>query len=362
MTDDDRPPDRLVILQAKNVSHLPDITSDEYWDTHDIALVRVEPEAETGRPAVAHRVLRRISEGPIEATPPAGLARPTAEGTEIPSAPRAGGEFVVFYARHPSGTTATVPMDGSPAQVSFVNRLNRIARLRSGEGGPDALRQATFDPDRDVAVYSLKRLLKQEDVALDRTFVGRLRGLADAPEADPHIRLLAEQVVLRGTRGAGPAQEIAWIESALSDARGPDWTRLRVLALRMLDFPDQRERTARFLTSLVKDPTKSLEARIAAYSVFEDDRLFPRDRTDDVSNLVFEAVEQMAQSPEEVMHQAGVMLLQSLSTRLTGTDRPSYVERARTVLQSTLARKGSPASGHLIQRSLDLLRPPEERR
>jgi hypothetical protein len=341
---------RAVLEQAKNVDEPPDITSDEYWDAHHIAVVRATEVVplEPNRPGVRHRVQTAISEAPIEPERAAPLrhwrlATPAADRPVITP----GDEYVVFYRRE--GPT---PIMALPREAALVNRLQRIASLRRGEGGVAALTEGVFDRDRDVALYALKRLRKQQGLSLDPAFVNRLRDLREANDADPDVRIVAAEIA------DDADSQYAWLQRAPSRAQGYDWTRLRKFALRMLEFPDKQLQTAEFLIALVKDANQSQDVRIAAYSLFEDPRLLS-DRG--VANLIFQTLEWMLRSADDFLHKPAAMLLHNLTQQAEPDVQSVYLKRARAALQSALDRRLDPGTAQTIRRSLDLLSAGTER-
>lgn len=341
------PPDeapRAVLEQAKNMDETPDITSDEYWDKYHIAVVRATDVVplEPNRPGIRHCVQMNISGASMESEHTAPLrhwrlATPAADAPVITP----GDEYVVFYRREGSSPIMALPRD-----AALVSRLQRIASLRRGEGGPAVLTEAVFDPDRDVALYALKRLRKQREISLNQAFINRLRGLRDANNAAPDVRIVAAEI-------ADDAEgQYAWLQRAPSSAQGYDWTQLRKFALRMLEFPDKRRRTAEFLTTLVKDATQSQDVRIAAYSNFEDPRLLSDRGT---ANLIFQTLEWMLRSPDDFLHKPAAMLLHNLTQQADSEVRAVYLKRAQAALQSALHRCPDLGTEQTIRRSLDLL-------
>jgi hypothetical protein len=341
---------RAVLEQAKNIDETPDITSDEYWDEHHIAVVRATDviPLEPNRPGIRHRVQTPISEAPMESERDAPLrhwrlATPAADRPVITP----GDEYVVFYRREGPSPIMALPRD-----AALVNRLQRIASLRRGDGGVAALSEGVVDRDRDVALYALKRLRKQPQLDLDQAFVTRLRGVRDANDVDPEVRIVAADVLGGVARVDDAEGQYKWLQGAPSSAQGYDWTALRKFALRMLEFPDKQRETAEFLTALVKDAAQSQDVRIAAYSVFEDPRLVS-DRN--AANLIFQTLEWMLRSPDDFLHKPAAMLLHNLTQQADPDVHAVYQKRARAALQSALDRGLDPGTEQTIRRSLDLL-------
>lgn len=346
-----------VLERAKNIDHAPDITSDEYWDTHHIAVVRVADAApaERDRREVRHRIEQTITEAPIDAKRATPLMRlPLGERFEGRPRVTPGDAFVVFYLREGEVPVAAIPLDTSPEQSELVNRLEKIARLRAGDGGSPALMEAAFDPDRDVALYALKRLEKQQGLTVNQGFLDRLHALRDADRADPEIRMRAANLLV--SSGAMDREEqYTWLKGTLTNAQVHDWVQLRAFALRMLEFADKRAETAELLTQIVKDSALSQQVRIAAYSVFEDPRLFTGDRRDVISNLIFQTVEWMQRSTEEFLRPAAAMLLHNLTFKVPVEDRALYSSRAQAALRSALAAAPDAGTEQTIKHSLEML-------
>jgi hypothetical protein len=56
------------LVCAKNIDYTPDVTSDQYWDTHHICVMRVTDigKDSAGKELLTFAVTKQISEGPME--------------------------------------------------------------------------------------------------------------------------------------------------------------------------------------------------------------------------------------------------------------------------------------------------------
>ena len=204
-------------------------------------------------------------------------------------------------------------------------------------------------------------LLKQRTLDADQAFLDRLRALRDSQQSDPDVRILAGKLLAsQGQTGSGDDEYIS-VQRALASPGTHDWSQLRAFALRLLEFPAKRAEAAEFLTSLVKNATKPQDVRIAAYSVFEDPRLFQPDNLDAVSTLIFDTVQGMLRSPEVFLRQAGAMLLHNLARKASQRSRTDFMSRARAAITSALAAEADAGTQQIMKRTLDLLAKAPER-
>jgi hypothetical protein len=95
--------------------------------------------------------------------------------------------------------------------------------------------------------------------------------------------------------------------------------------------------------------------RIAAYSTFDDPRLFSFDHPDADSQKIFDACIRMLKDPEPLMRGAGAALLYNISAKVDASNRPKYVEQAEVAIRSASAVESDPVTRQQMSHYLKLL-------
>lgn len=344
---------------TKHIDHTPDITSDEYWDTHHIAVVRVTgiDKDVAGKDRVAHRVELKISEGPMEQTRMHPLSH-LWFGLHIEEWPPVAinDTLVIYYAKEGPSAIVTAKLDTSPEESPLVNRLLRIASLRRNEGGLKALSEGVFDPDPPVALYCLKRLLKDSALEMPADYIARLQELRGEEGRQAQVRLLASKLAnrLQG-REANSEEEYSWLRTAIAQSGQSDWTQLKPFVDRLLEFENKRSENIAFLAQLVRDAKKREAIRIAAYSAFEDPRLFRFSAPDTDSDKIFNACVEMLRDRKPLIRRAGAALLHNICVRPEPELKRRYMERAKTSIKAAGAVEKNGEVRYQLNNYLELI-------
>jgi hypothetical protein len=350
---------RAQLVRAKNIDYTPDLTSDSYWDAHHICVVRVNglgKDAE-GKPQLTYQVVGRISEALVEEVRTVRLSD-LWFGMYVEEPPRIGAHdnLVIYYAREGPSPIVATKLDAGIEESPLVKSLRRIAGLRAGAGGPRALREAALSADALVALYSLKRLLAQPPSEAGGDYAAQLMKVRDDEGREAQVRLLAGRLAykLEG-KSDDSAEEYAWLRAAIIKSKEPDWAQLKPLLDRLLEFEGRRAENVAFLTHLVGDPNAAQATRIAAYSSFEDRRLFRFDKPDAESDSVFEACIGMLKDPDPVIRGAGAALLHNLSVQIDAAAKRAYVERAKSAIGAAIAVETNAGTQGQLKSYLKLL-------
>lgn len=347
-----------LLARAKNIDFTPDITSDGYWDTHDIARVRVVKlgHDSTGRQTLKWSVIEIMSEDPMPPTRTIPLSF-LWYGQDVEEAPEhiADEELVTYQAKSgPSPIVVTLLRSGTGGE-RVLAQLRRIAKLRRGIGGTQALREAPFDAEPPVAVYALKRLLTFAETEFPSGYADRLLALRGDATRYVDVRLLASRLAnqLAGRRESDA--DYRWVQDEIRRQRTDDWTAIAPFFRRLLDFNDKRSTTADFATRLVSDPARSQAVRIAAYSIFDDARLFRYDAPDATSDEIFDACLGLLGDGDPVLRQAGAALLNIISSKIDTERRLPYQLRAKQGIRAALATEEDPATRFHLERVVSKL-------
>jgi glycosyltransferase involved in cell wall biosynthesis len=298
---------------AKFIDRTPDVSADDFWDAHEVLVVRVT--SVSGDPAgagVLHtEVLRRLNstgtagERDVAVRDLAFVPDPTARDRV------ASGDELVLYIG-PELPIVAEPVDGSIDASPLVRRLTDIASLRLGEGGRTALHAAAAHPDPLVARYSLKRQIAANP-SLSDDQLGDLQEVRDDPNADPEVRMLSEQRLLQhaGESWDGD-QAVAWLHEAIEAPAAADWTTRAPFVRRLAEIDSHRDETVSFLVGLATDESAKEAVRIAAYSGFE--QLIGDVGEPQVDQIV-QACFTMLASGDPTVRRAGASLLANFSIR-----------------------------------------------
>jgi len=330
--------------RSKNIDYTPDITSDAYWDTHHVCIVRVTETGrdEAGKERVTFEVTQWISERPGSHTRTVLLSH-FWFGSDFDERPciEKNDSLVVFIRKKGPSQIAAIKLDTPPHQSPLVRRLWRIAQLRANAGGIEALSEGVFDDDATVALYCLKRMSNRSPIDVD-SYVSRLRDLRTKETIDVHVRLLATALAnkLEG-EPADADEEYSWLRASIARSKQADWRQLAPLVDRLLDFEKKRAENVSFLSRLVRDDKKTHAIRIAAYGAFDDPRLFDFSNPDDASERTFETCISILEDRDPEIRRAGAHLLQSICVRLGYSAAPAvsrgYVDRAKARMAATIS-------------------------
>jgi len=218
--------------------------------------------------------------------------------------------------------------------------LEQISRLRSAND-PQSLKLAAAATDPVIAAYSLRQLL-QTKAPLTAADVAGLRSVRGDETRLPEVRILAARVAAAHSPAEFEQEEYVWLKTALANSATGDWTQLRPFADRLLDFPANRADAAAFLTGQALNSSGRLAVRIAAYSAFEDNRLFNFSQPDRISDGIFQACAQLLSDSEPELRVAGAALLHNLSLQASADSRPRYLASARRTLAAAIGREANP--------------------
>src|SRR5205823_9542683 len=138
-------------------------------------------------------------------------------------------------------------LEDTPERSPLVQRLERIAKLRAGEGGIQALREAAFDDDPQVARYSLRRLLQLERIELPTDHILRLRQVRDNDLHHPRVRLLAGELLysLEGKPLHSP-EPYEWLRSLIQNSTQNEWIQIRPFVEKLIAVSGRRAETIDF--------------------------------------------------------------------------------------------------------------------
>jgi GT2 family glycosyltransferase len=320
-------------VPAKYIDYTPDVTLDAFWQSHEVAIVRVTSlEGDPAEEAIIHtEVIRRLNSttgGPEQSFSLREMwFSPDPEEREHVQA----GDTLVLYIGPERPIVAqriTTPVEDSP----LVQRLERIASLRLGEGGSDALREANLHPDPGVAQYALKRLIAHPEPEVSDAHLTQLRQVRDDEGNDSEVRLLAEDLILQ-REGRGPASDEAyqWLQTAITQSTATDWTQITPFVRKLVTIDARRAETVRFLVGLATDEQARETVRIAAYSGFES---LVYDAPPPEAEEIIQACFQMLRSESSVIRRAGATLLYNFSVRGGPGPLEGLSERAAGAIRS----------------------------
>ncbi|MBI3757311.1 MAG: hypothetical protein HY267_04975 [Deltaproteobacteria bacterium] len=326
------------LAHAKNIDYTPDVTSDTYWDTHHICAVRItnRERDQEGKEWLTYRTVRQISEGSIEVTRTVKLSDLWfSMGNEDPPNISVNDSLILYYAKQGPTPIVTTKLSEKIEEAPRVKALLQIAKFRANEGGVPAVKEGVFSKEGVVALYSLKRLLNLPRFEANAEYIARLTTLRANERGEAQVRILASRLAEHlGGRPPDSEQDYVWLKAALAQTRASDWAQLRPFVDRLLDFKSRRAESTIYLTSLVKDQDKPESVRIAAYSSFDDPRLFNFNAPDAESERVFETCLEMLKDSQGLIRRAGAALLLNISVRIDPTTKQGYVQRAKAAIEA----------------------------
>lgn len=335
------------LVQAKSVDHTPDITSDAYWDTHNIARVRVENVGRqpSGPETLTWSLVDPISEPSIAPTGTVPLSFLWyGMNADAPPEPRPGEEFVVYYAKQGPSAIAVTLLRPNTGGDQVLAALHKIEALRRGSGGHQAVGRAAFDSQLPVALYALNRLLNDDPRTIPTGYATHLLNLRDDSTRDPAVRIAASRLASRLTGTEGSDAEYQWLQTAILQEKGADWTAIAPFFRRLLEFPSKREATVDFATRIVAATAYLPATRIAAYSIFDDPILLRSDEPDAITDRVFTACLGMLADPAPMLRRAGAVLLYGISKKVAPPRNASYQALARQALTNAITNEKDPAT------------------
>lgn len=349
----------VILAHAKNIDYTPDVTSDTYWDTHHICAVRVtnRESDQEGKERIAYRMVRQISEGPIEATRTVKLSDLWfGVGDEDPPRISVNDSLILYFAKQGPTPIVTTKLSGEIEDAPRVKALLQIAKFRANEGGVQAVSEGVFSKEGVVALYCLKRLLNRPRFEANADYIARLTALRADERGEAQVRILASRLDDHlGGRPPDSEQDYVWLKAALAQTPEPDWAQLRPFVDRLLDFKSRRAESAIYLTSLVRDQDKPESVRIAAYSSFDNPRLFNFSAPDAESERVFETCVEMLKDSQGLIRRAGAALLHNISVRIDPTTKQGYVQRAKPAIEAAAAAEKNEVVRSQLRTYLKLL-------
>ena len=346
-------------VPAKYIDYTPDVTSDDFWDSHDVSVVRVDGvegdrvEDGTIRTHVVRRLNARAS-GPEEtyALPDLWFSPDPEERLTV----QAGDTLVLYIGpeRPIVAERVTPPVEESP----LVRRLEQIVSLRLGEGGTEALRDASMHADPAVARYSLNRLIGDPQIEVPDTHLAQLRQARDDERGDPLVRLLAADFTFQ-REGKTPESDEAyrWLQDAIAQSTASDWRAIEPFVRRLVSIDRRRGETGAFLSRLATDEQVREPVRIAAYSGFEPlvHRVSPQE-----AEQIVDACFQMLRSQNATIRQAGAHLLYNFSVRGGPGPLEGLATRATEALRTAQREEADEQVRARFERLTELLSRPAD--
>lgn len=339
---------------TKSQDFTPDITSEVYWDTHSICVVRItDLGIENGSRYLAYAVTMQIS----EARERAGkiklddlwfgeqFGRPSLQPND---------ELILFFAREGRSPVAGTPLDAEGRKK--LEALRHIASLRARAENTAAIMAAVFDPNPIVSLYCLKYLLKHPPSGASAESISRLTNLREEEGRDAQVRILASQLAskLSGAPENSDA-EYAWLATSLAKSTRGEWNEVQPFVARLLEFQEKRKELADLFVNLALDGGVRRSVRIAAYSAFDDPRLFHDDHPDAESQKIFQACTQMLKDRDSMMRAVGAALLYNLSMKVDPANKAKYTERAKSAVGSAVEVESDDVTRQQMSHYLKLL-------
>ena len=342
---------------SKSIDYTPDITSDPYWDNHKIGIVRITriERDEHGRSLLTYTVTRQISSSPI-------ANNKTVRSSDLwfgmhVDEPRlaVNQELLLYEAMQGNDPIVASCLDDTNREQ--VAALLAIARLRADRGVTQSVLDSCFDGNEVTAQYSLRRLLGDFPFRAPAGYEARLLQLRDQPRRSAQTRLLADTLLekLRGRPEASDA-EYSWLKDAIIHTPAADWTALKPFVDRIVQFDQKRQETISFLTGIVRQQNAPLELRIAAYSTFDDPRMFHFDAPDPPSDLLFETSIRMLNDSDPTIRRAGAALLYNIAVRVALPHRSEYIQHAMQAIEAKRGGEADPTTRSQFEHFLNLLR------
>lgn len=320
-------------IPAKYIDYTPDVTSDDFWDAHEVSVVRVESvegdPAEDGR--IRTHVIRRLNARASRLEESYALRDMWfTPGPRERLRVQAGDTLVLYLGPKPPivARRITPPVEES----ALVQRLERIASLRRGEGGEEALRESTLHEDPAVAQYALKRLLESPQIAVPDARLTQLRQARDEESTDAVTRLLTAELAFRHAGKDFESDEAyQWLQDSVTNTTASDWTQIAPFVRRLVGIDRRRGEAVAFLTKLAMDEDAREPVRIAAYGGFEP---LIYDVSPQEAEQIIDACLQMLHSQNATIREAGATLLRNFGVRGGPGPLEGLAPRAAEALRS----------------------------
>jgi hypothetical protein len=327
---------------AANPHYAPELTSDVYWDTHHICLMRVSRiDADAaGRARVRLELVRCFSDSTAERELLARLADLWFWPRRFDK-PRLteGNELVIFRKHGSRSRIVTHKLDVSAVESPLVEALSQIEEIRAGVGGFSRLSEGAFSNNTNVALYCLRRMMERDTDDVDR-YTSRLRVLRDDAARDVQVRLLASKLAnrLQG-EPLDTWQEYRWVQRSFEQSRLEDTSQLRRFMRRLLEFDARRQDNIAFLSRVARDADAPYSLRLVAMGDFHDPRLLGAGNPDAASDVLFDAALSLLEDPG--MRVAAAYTLWHLCNRIRATAESEiaehYQSRASAAIRERLA-------------------------
>jgi hypothetical protein len=341
--------------QAKNIDYTPDVTSDSYWDTHHIGAVRVTAAGkdEQNREYIIYELERQLTGQPPDRAR-AVIVSHVWFGINADEPPLIGvnDRLVLYIAKDEPAPLVAAKLDGSQVLDSLV----QIAKLRANQGDLQAYMDGVFAGDPILSRYCLRYLSEQKVLPAPGNYVLRLRQLRDEESRETKLRVLANRLAERlEGRSEYSDTEYSWLQASLSRSKTERWMDLRPFVDRLLEFETKRPESVAFFARLVGSLVSSQAVRIAAYSTFEDARMFRFENPDALSEQITETCIQMLKDRESSIRAAGAALLYNISMRLNPENKSRYMDRSRTAMQNAFEDESDVAVRNQLAHYLELI-------
>jgi hypothetical protein len=327
-------------IRAKTVDYTPDFSSNATWDVNSICTVRITAAGkdDQGRDDIVFDVENQFSGPPVDRTgtlPVSGLWFGKDQDEPVPIAPQ--DRLLLVFPKDDSTAIVAIPLNTSEG-VGTLSAVQRIASLRAHPQDLQAYGEAVFQGEPIVSRYALGHLLEETSPRPAPGFVAPLRRLREDESRETRVRLLATRLAdkLAGQLDYSD-DEYAWLQRSLAGSSNPDWTQLIPFIDRLLEFESRRPESVRFFARVATDSRAKESVRIAAYSAFDDPRIFHFETSDSLNDEIFQACMQMLKDPEPAMRAAGATLLHNITMRVGETVRANYSLKSGTAIREALA-------------------------
>jgi hypothetical protein len=345
--------------QAKNIDYTPDVTSDAYWDTHHIGAVRVTAAGkdEQNREYIIYELERQLAGQPLEQARTVLVSHLWfGLNAEEPPLIRVNDRLVLYIAKDEPAPLVAAKLDGALGGSQVLDSLVQIARLRANQGDLQAYMDGVFAGDPILSRYSLRHLLEQKALPAPGNYVLRVRQLRDEESRETKLRVLANRLAERlEGRSEYSDTEYSWLQASLARSKTERWMDLRPFVDRLLEFETKRPESVAFFARLVGSLVSSQAVRIAAYSTFEDARVFRFENPDALSEQITETCIQMLKDRESSIRAAGAALLYNISMRLNPENKSRYMDRSRTAIQNAFEDESDVAIRNQLANYLELI-------
>jgi hypothetical protein len=299
-------------IPAKYIDYTPDITSEDFWRSHEVEIVRVvgiDGDA-AGEGQIRVQVIQRLNSAATEPEQTFAFRdlwfSPDPEDRMKVQA----GDTLVLYIGADRPIVAQ-RLTSAAEESSVVQRLERISQLSAGE--TDALSEAALHPDPWVAQYTLKRLIADPETAVSDPGLTQLRQTRDDQDTDPQVRLLAAALSFqREGKSFDSDDGYKWLQTSIAHSTLNDWTQIAPFVRKLTGIEARRSETIPFLVGLATDEQAPESVRIAAYSGFE---ALIYDAAPPEAEEIIQACLQLLHSQNPVIRRAGASLLYNFSVR-----------------------------------------------